>query len=266
MRPLAALAPAGVRTGSRLITPDDAATLHAVEAAAVERAVDVRRREFATGRALLRSLLGTDVAIPVGPSRAPVLPAGVVGSLAHDRVLAVAAVTTEPAIAALGIDVEADDPVRRHGPDHPAPRRGRPRRPPRLLPQGGRVQGVELARRPAPRPPRRPPGDRRRRLQRRDGRPRRHPRPLRPRRRQVARAHGRPRRSAPASRRPPSLGASGRSQTASHPDGSRVVRRNVIVDRAGGRGLEGRGCHAGDQGSASSRARALSPSSRWLCR
>jgi 4'-phosphopantetheinyl transferase EntD len=108
---LAALAPPGVRTGTRAITATDVDRLHPVERAAVERAVDVRRHEFATGRVLLRSLLGLDVPIPVGPSRAPVLPGGFVGSLAHDRAMAVAAVTRDPAIAALGIDVEGDAPL-----------------------------------------------------------------------------------------------------------------------------------------------------------
>jgi 4'-phosphopantetheinyl transferase EntD len=108
---LAALAPAGVRTGVRTITAGDVDRLHPVERAVVERVVDVRRHEFATGRVLLRSLLGVDGPIPVGPSRAPVLPDGVVGSLAHDRQLAVAAVTADPRVAALGIDVEGDAPL-----------------------------------------------------------------------------------------------------------------------------------------------------------
>ena len=70
-----------------------------------------RRHEFATGRALLRQLIGSDVAIPVGPDRAPVLPAGVRASLAHDHGLAVAAVTTDPRVRALGIDIEPVDPL-----------------------------------------------------------------------------------------------------------------------------------------------------------
>jgi 4'-phosphopantetheinyl transferase EntD len=110
-RVLAALAPAGVRTGVRPIDPADLAALHPAELEAIERAVDLRRHEFATGRALLRAMLGDDVGIPVGPTRAPVLPSGVTGSLAHDRTLAIAAISTEPTIAALGIDVEPDGPL-----------------------------------------------------------------------------------------------------------------------------------------------------------
>lgn len=108
---LAALAPPGVRVGSRSIDARDVDSLRAEEVAAVAGAVDVRRREFATGRALLRELIPTDVAIPVGATRAPMLPAGVVASLAHDRSVAVAAVTRHAAIAALGIDVEGDEPL-----------------------------------------------------------------------------------------------------------------------------------------------------------
>jgi 4'-phosphopantetheinyl transferase EntD len=100
---LAALAPPGVRTGCRRITAADLAGLHPIEAEAVPRAVPSRRHEFATGRALLRALLDADVAIPVGADRAPVLPTGRVGSLAHTGGLAVA--------AAIGIDIEPVVPL-----------------------------------------------------------------------------------------------------------------------------------------------------------
>ena len=69
-------------------------------------AVDKRRDEFATGRALLRDLLGRDVAIPVGPDRRPVMPDGVQASLAHDDHVAVAAVAVDGGFGALGIDIE----------------------------------------------------------------------------------------------------------------------------------------------------------------
>ncbi len=105
-RVLQLLAPRGVITGCRPIDARDAALLFPIEIAAVERAVSRRRSEFATGRALLRQLIGRDVAIPVGANRAPQLPAGVVGSLAHDSHLAVAAVSQLPAVTAIGIDVE----------------------------------------------------------------------------------------------------------------------------------------------------------------
>lgn len=85
-----------------------------IEATAVAVAVPARRQEFATGRALLRELLGTDQPIAVLPSRAPALPDGWVGSLAHDGDLAVAAVVPAGAgVVALGVDVEAAGAVGR---------------------------------------------------------------------------------------------------------------------------------------------------------
>jgi 4'-phosphopantetheinyl transferase EntD len=102
---LAAITPAGVVTGWRRVTDADVPRLLPEEAAAMARAVPARQREFATGRVLLRELLGTAAAIPVGPDRAPVLPAGVGASLAHDHEHAVAAVTKTDGLA-LGVDLE----------------------------------------------------------------------------------------------------------------------------------------------------------------
>ena len=108
---LAAIAPRPVRTGCRPITHADESTLHDVEAASVAGAVPRRRQEFAAGRALLRELLGVDRALPVGADRAPQLPAGSVGSLAHCEGVAVAAVAPDDHMAALGIDVEPATPL-----------------------------------------------------------------------------------------------------------------------------------------------------------
>lgn len=102
---------ASITVGARAIDRDDIGSLHPVELEAVARAVPKRQREFATGRALLRELLGTTEAIPVNRDRSPDWPPGVVGSLAHDRSVAVAAVATDARIRALGIDVEPDDPL-----------------------------------------------------------------------------------------------------------------------------------------------------------
>jgi 4'-phosphopantetheinyl transferase EntD len=62
---------------------------------------------------LLRELLGDPgVDIGVRPDRAPALPAGWVGSLAHDLEVAVAAVAPASAgVAAVGVDVEAAGPM-----------------------------------------------------------------------------------------------------------------------------------------------------------
>ncbi len=108
---LVALAPSGVRTGARAIDERDVAGLQPAERDAVATARPPRRREFATGRALLRDLLGVPDAIPRLPSRQPGWPDGVRGSLAHDHEVAVAAVSRDPAIRALGIDVELQGPL-----------------------------------------------------------------------------------------------------------------------------------------------------------
>jgi len=82
------------------------ASLHADELALVTTARDVRRAEFATGRALLRRMLQTTAPIGRATNGAPVWPAGVVGSLAHDRHQAVAAIGPSDQYSAIGIDIE----------------------------------------------------------------------------------------------------------------------------------------------------------------
>jgi 4'-phosphopantetheinyl transferase EntD len=100
-----------VRLGCRRISSTDVLELHEVEAAHIRRAVPERQREFASGRVLLRALMGNDVAVPVAPDRSPVLPDGVRASLAHDREFAVAAVSRDASVLALGIDLEPTTPL-----------------------------------------------------------------------------------------------------------------------------------------------------------
>jgi 4'-phosphopantetheinyl transferase EntD len=102
------LASPEVVTGVRAIDAADLATLPPAELAAIANSMPVRQREFATGRALLRELIGRTVEMPVGPNRAPLLPADVVASLAHDRAVAIAAVSRHPLVASIGIDIEPD--------------------------------------------------------------------------------------------------------------------------------------------------------------
>lgn len=108
---LAGLAPDAVRTGVAQIDPRHVATLFEVERDAVASAVGSRRSEFATGRDLLRSLIGHRVALPVGPSRAPVLPGHLVGSLAHDDSVVLGAVAAGGRYDAVGVDVEPAGPM-----------------------------------------------------------------------------------------------------------------------------------------------------------
>ena len=105
------IAPPGVKTGCRKIDAADIDALTSEERAAVRTAVPRRQQEFATGRVLLRQLLGTQVAIPVRPDRAPDLPPGVIASLAHDDEFAIAAVSTDDVVAAVGLDIEPTDPL-----------------------------------------------------------------------------------------------------------------------------------------------------------
>jgi len=108
---MATLARSGVRLGWRRIDAADVASLRDVERAHVQHAVDVRRQEYASGRALLRELIGRPIAIPSRPNRAVALPAGLRGSLAHDREVVVAAISDDAAVLALGIDVEPATPL-----------------------------------------------------------------------------------------------------------------------------------------------------------
>ncbi len=92
-------------------TPDMWNTpLRSEEEAFLERAVEKRRREFRAGRACARRALqvlglSTDI-LSVGPDRAPVWPAGVVGSITHSGDFCAAAVAWREAFAGIGIDAE----------------------------------------------------------------------------------------------------------------------------------------------------------------
>lgn len=92
--------------GWRPIDVGDVATLTIAEAAIVGRAVLRRRAEFASGRALLRGLIGADIELLRASNGAPVLPAGFVGSLAHDREIVIGVVAPAATVRAVGIDVE----------------------------------------------------------------------------------------------------------------------------------------------------------------
>ena len=76
-------------------------------------AVATRQREFAAGRSAARqavSLLGhAPTAIPQGPDRTPIWPAGISGSITHSATLCLAAVAHAPAL--IGIDLEPSTPL-----------------------------------------------------------------------------------------------------------------------------------------------------------
>jgi len=101
----------GIVTGIRRIDEGDELDLYLPERAHIAAAKPARRREFATGRALLRQLIEQDVAIPVGSDRRPVLPDGVVASLSHDDTWAIAARSLTTEFVAVGIDIEPVEPL-----------------------------------------------------------------------------------------------------------------------------------------------------------
>jgi len=88
----------------------DAALLLPEELPHVERAVEKRVREFATGRVLARRALERlghpPTAIPVGPDRAAVWPQGVLGTITHTHTLCAVACSTPERSRSLGLDIE----------------------------------------------------------------------------------------------------------------------------------------------------------------
>jgi 4'-phosphopantetheinyl transferase EntD len=85
------------------------------EAAAVARAVEVRRREFTTGRHCARIALGrlghAPSAITKGARGEPCWPDGIVGSITHCVGYRAAAVARVTDIATIGIDAEPNQPL-----------------------------------------------------------------------------------------------------------------------------------------------------------
>jgi 4'-phosphopantetheinyl transferase EntD len=89
------------------------AMLFPEESAAVRRAVESRRREFASGRACARAALGLlgqpPAAVPAGLRGAPQWPEGVVGSITHCAGYRAAAVALAGDVLSLGVDAEPDE-------------------------------------------------------------------------------------------------------------------------------------------------------------
>ena len=91
------------------------APLYPIEEAAVRRAVAGRVAEFTAGRQAARMALEAlghpPVAIPMAEDRAPVWPAGIVGSLSHSATACIAVAAHADRIASLGVDIEPYDPL-----------------------------------------------------------------------------------------------------------------------------------------------------------
>ena len=91
----------------RFLLPAEAAPLH-------DAVLKVRRQSGAArvaARSLLHKLDFDDVALPRSSGGEAEWPAGIVGSMAHDDAVAVAAVARRDVIAAVGIDVEPAIPL-----------------------------------------------------------------------------------------------------------------------------------------------------------
>ena len=105
-----ALAVPGVLVGHRAIAAGDEDALLPVEAPAFATSVVKVRRASGAARIVARALLAglghPGWALAKAASGAPIWPAGIVGSLAHDARYAVAAVAQARAVTALGIDIE----------------------------------------------------------------------------------------------------------------------------------------------------------------
>jgi 4'-phosphopantetheinyl transferase EntD len=106
-------APAHTILSTRL--PTDLCPMPAIEQAALDTMHPARRSEFIHGRACARTALGDmgfpDPVIPVGASREPVWPDGIVGSISHCGDVAAAAVARREEIGGLGIDLELAEPL-----------------------------------------------------------------------------------------------------------------------------------------------------------
>jgi 4'-phosphopantetheinyl transferase EntD len=98
----------GLLIGHRVISLGDEGALRGAEAASISSVANVRASGAArmVARNLLARLGYPEAQVPKGVGGAPVWPAGVVGSLAHDDEIAVAAVGLRRDFASVGIDVE----------------------------------------------------------------------------------------------------------------------------------------------------------------
>ena len=105
---LRAVLPPGVNLGQA-----DPSRLHPLaQGERLPGAVPARLAEFSAGRAAARiALHNPDQPIPIGPDRAPIWPAGLVGSITHCAGLCLAVVGKSQDYQGLGLDAEPDLPL-----------------------------------------------------------------------------------------------------------------------------------------------------------
>jgi len=114
-RSIEVLAMPGVLIGHRVIAEGDELALWPGEVEAFANSVDkVKRASGAArivARGLMRQLGRAEQIVPRSASGAPIWPQGLVGSLAHDAQVAVAAMARSNQFQSLGIDVEPAEPL-----------------------------------------------------------------------------------------------------------------------------------------------------------
>lgn len=103
------------QSGRPSIDPRLELSLFPIEQSGLGRAVEQRTNEFKLGRFCARTALtqlGYDwMPIPIGPSREPIWPDGVTGSITHCNGYVAAAVAHTCIVSALGIDAELNLPL-----------------------------------------------------------------------------------------------------------------------------------------------------------
>lgn len=111
---LTALLPPGVSV-AEAFGDETPSPLYPDEEELVGRAVDKRRREFATGRRCAREALAKlgvpDAPLLSGKNREPLWPDGIVGSITHCQGYRAAAVARREHLASVGIDAEPHAPL-----------------------------------------------------------------------------------------------------------------------------------------------------------
>jgi 4'-phosphopantetheinyl transferase EntD len=114
-RGIAALAVPGLLIGHRVISQRDELALLHEEMASLSFPAIERRRSSGAARCVARELMNSMgfAGLPIlrSTSCAPIWPAGVVGSMAHDDRIAVAAVGLRRDLDAVGIDIEPAGPL-----------------------------------------------------------------------------------------------------------------------------------------------------------
>ena len=115
VRAIEAMSVPGIMVDHRLIAESDELALLPAEMAAFAGSVLKVRRASGAARIVARTLLSrfghAPSAIPKSTAGMPVWPDGIVGSLAHDATVAIAAMSLQRDFQSIGIDIEPAEPL-----------------------------------------------------------------------------------------------------------------------------------------------------------